>query len=223
MNFKIIDLLVLTGGFTKCNLLKEELKNNFNYPYKELIDPEVSIMKGAAIYGIKPNQIVSRKAPYTIGTKVYSTRKEGTECRNRRKGRCEYFDIFNTVILEKEPYFKPQAKGVYDINILSFNENAIDFEINTTEPAIILYADNYTKDWRAYNIDNPKQKYEIICADYIYKSISVDKGYHKIRFEYKPISFIAGKWISIISWIIFIFFWILSHIRKRKIPIHRIS
>lgn len=63
MNFKIIDLLVLTGGFAKWNLLKEELKNNFNYPYKELIDPEVSIMKGAAIYGIKPNQIVSRKAP----------------------------------------------------------------------------------------------------------------------------------------------------------------
>ena len=34
MNFKIIDLLVLTGGFAKLNLLKEELKNNFNYPYK---------------------------------------------------------------------------------------------------------------------------------------------------------------------------------------------
>ena len=60
-DFPNIDLMVLTGGFSKCILLNEEIKRNFNYPYKELIDPEVSIMRGAAIYGIKPNQIISRK------------------------------------------------------------------------------------------------------------------------------------------------------------------
>ena len=132
----------------------------------------------------------------------------------------EYFDIFDTVVLEKEPTFKPQTKGDYDINILSCNGNSMDFEVTTTEPAIILYADNYTKDWKAYNIDNPKQKYEIICADYIYKAISVDKGHHKIRFEYKPISFIIGMWVSITSWIIFTFFWIFIYIRKRKNKVH---
>ena len=94
IDFPNIDLLVLTGGFSKCNILKEEIKKNFNYPYKELIDPEVSIMRGAAIYGIEPNQIVSRKSPYTIGTQKYTTRLKGSECRNRYKGKCEYFDLF---------------------------------------------------------------------------------------------------------------------------------
>jgi hypothetical protein len=128
----------------------------------------------------------------------------------------EDFNIFDTVILEKEPYFKPQTKGIYNINIVSFNENSIDFEVTTTEPAIVLYTDNYTKDWKAYNIENPKQEYEIICADYIYKAISIDKGHHKIRFEYKPLTFIISAWISIISWIIFISFSVILILKKKK-------
>ena len=94
--FPNIDLFVLTGGFAKCVLLKEEIKRNFNYTYKELIDPEISIMRGAALYGIKPTKIVSRKSPYTIGTAVYTKRKEGTECRNMKNNKCEYFDVFAT-------------------------------------------------------------------------------------------------------------------------------
>ena len=125
------------------------------------------------------------------------------------------FNIFNTVILEKEPHIKPIKEGKNKLNILSFNENTIDFEIDTTEPAMILYTDNYTKDWQARDIDNPKQKYEIICADYIYKAISVDKGYHRIRFEYKPISFIAGMYISVVSWGIFLLL-LFYYIRKNK-------
>lgn len=114
------------------------------------------------------------------------------------------FDIFSTVILEQEPEYKPVKKGESTLNILNFDENSIEFECNTTEPAVILYTDNYSKGWRAYEIDNPKQKYEIICGDYLYKALSVDKGYHKIRIEYKPKSFIVGVWISVISWFLFV-------------------
>jgi len=127
------------------------------------------------------------------------------------------FDIFNTVILEEEPQYKPDTKGEYSLNILNFNENSIEFECTTIEPTIILYTDNYSRGWKAYEIDNPKQEYKVICADYLYKAISVDKGHHRIRIEYKPVSFIVGLWISIISWIVFLFFSILVYIRKPKI------
>jgi len=140
--FQKIDLLVLTGGFAKWNLLKEELKNNFNYPYKELIDPEVSIMKGAAIYGIKPNQIVSRKAPYTIGTKVYSTRREGTECRNRREGKCEYFDIFKY----KGQDIKNNEEVLHEYTPLSEDQDSGNIQLyysTSKEPVYINEKDNF--------------------------------------------------------------------------------
>ena len=116
------------------------------------------------------------------------------------------FNVFDTIILEREPKYETKNKGEYKIGITYFDENSIEFECYTTEPAIILYTDNYSKDWIAYNLTNPNEKYEILCADYIYKSISVNEGNHKIRMEYKPKSFIIGTYISIISWIIFICF-----------------
>ncbi|MBO7610818.1 MAG: YfhO family protein [Elusimicrobia bacterium] len=128
------------------------------------------------------------------------------------------FDIFNTVVLEKEPQYKPDTEGEYSLNVLNFNENSIEFEFNTTEPTIVLYTDNYSKGWKAYEIDNPKQEYEVVCADYLYKAISVDKGNHKIRIEYKPTFFIVGLWISVAAWIVFISFFVLFYIRKKQKP-----
>lgn len=127
------------------------------------------------------------------------------------------FNIFNTAVLEKQPRYEIKDKGEYKLNILYFDENSIEFECKTTKPAIILYTDNYSRGWRAYNIDNPKEKYEIICADYIYKAISINEGNHKIRIEYKPLSFIVGIWVSIVSWIIFIVFFIFFYIKRKHI------
>ena len=113
------------------------------------------------------------------------------------------FDIFNTVILEKQPKYEIKNKGEYKLKITDFDENSIEFECYTTEPAIVLYTDNYSRGWTAYNMDNSKEKYEIICADYIYKAISINAGSNKIRIEYKPKTFILGAIISAVSWILF--------------------
>lgn len=123
------------------------------------------------------------------------------------------FNIFDTVILEKQPQYEVKDKGEYELNILYFDENSIEFECKTNKPAIILYTDNYSRGWRAYNLDYSKEKYEIICADYIYKAISINEGNHKIRIEYKPLSFIIGMWVSTVSWIIFISFFIFFYIK----------
>ncbi len=122
----------------------------------------------------------------------------------------ENFNIFDTVILEKEPAFAVRGKGNGMIKPIYFDETSIAFECIVDKPAIILYTDNFTVGWRAYEIDNPEIKYEVICADYIYKAISIDKGYHRIKIEYNPVSFMTGKLISVFSWLIFLFSWLIS-------------
>lgn len=128
----------------------------------------------------------------------------------------EEFNIFDTVVLEKEPQYDTKDKGKYKLNITYFDENSIEFECETSQPAIVLYTDNFSKDWISYNVENPKEKYEIICADSIYKAISIDKGMHKIRMEYRAKSFFVGMYISIISWIFFIVFSIVFIYRNNK-------
>ena len=112
------------------------------------------------------------------------------------------FNLFDTVILEKKPQYEIKGKGEYKLRVICFDENSIEFECETNKPAIVLYTDNYSKDWHAYNTENPKEKYEIVCADCMYKAISINEGKHKIRIEYKSKTFITGMWISIISWIL---------------------
>ena len=138
LDYPNIDLLVLTGGFSKCNILKEEIKKNFNYPYKELIDPEVSIMRGAAIYGIEPNQIISRISPYTIGTNKYSKRKNDTECRNQYTDECEYFDLF----IKKGEDIKNNKVIFHYYTPLSEEQNNIWFPLYFSVFKDPLYIDN---------------------------------------------------------------------------------
>ena len=138
LDYPNIDLLVLTGGFSKCNILKEEIKKNFNYPYKELIDPEVSIMRGAAIYGIEPNQIISRISPYTIGTNKYSKRKNDTECRNQYTDECEYFDLF----IKKGEDIKNNKAIFHYYTPLSEEQNNISFPLYFSLFKDPLYIDN---------------------------------------------------------------------------------
>ncbi len=97
-----IDLIVLTGGFSNCKILVDEIKENFkSIKYYILSRPETSVMNGAVLYGIEPNKIVSRKAPYTIGLSAYSYHKNNTECRNKitdeQGERCLYFDIYKRI------------------------------------------------------------------------------------------------------------------------------
>jgi len=94
-----IDVLILTGGFSNCKLLVDEINKNFkNCTHRILSKPETSVMNGAVLYGIHPNKIVSRKAPYTIGISTYSYYIPGTECKEiisiNSNIYCLYFDIF---------------------------------------------------------------------------------------------------------------------------------
>ena len=83
--FPNIDLIVLVGGFSNNIILKEEIKKNFNITFRQLTRPELTIMEGAVKYGFKPNQIVSRKSPYTVGIET---------CKDDNNDTCIDFDIF---------------------------------------------------------------------------------------------------------------------------------
>ena len=65
-----INYIILTGGFSNNNILRKKIKKSLENSTSDLIflnEPEKTVMKGAALYGIKPNQIKKRKMPISIG------------------------------------------------------------------------------------------------------------------------------------------------------------
>ena len=132
-SYRNIDMLALTGGFSNSDILKNEIKKHFPN-VKILKNPDSSVAKGAVIYGIIPNKIISRKAPKTIGLSTYSLQRDGKKCKEPKiidgKRKCKYFDIFkrkgedilNNEIIEKT-YF-PADKNQEHINFKLYSSNS---------------------------------------------------------------------------------------------------
>ena len=66
----IINMIIITGGFSNNKILSKKIKSFLESSQREIIflkEPEKTVMKGAAIFGIKPNQIKKRIMPFSIG------------------------------------------------------------------------------------------------------------------------------------------------------------
>ena len=68
-----IQNIIMTGGFSQCLILRNNFTNIWEEEEKSAItlkflkNPKDSVAKGAAIFGLRPNQILKIKCPITVG------------------------------------------------------------------------------------------------------------------------------------------------------------
>ncbi|MDD2689658.1 MAG: hypothetical protein PHT41_05885 [Candidatus Omnitrophica bacterium] len=117
------------------------------------------------------------------------------------------FNPYKTVILEKEPDPLPVESSQQEtVRIINSSTDHLTIEALLSSPAILVITDNYSKGWRVRPLrQSIQKKYEVMPANYILCSIPLSSGYHYFRLEYVPGGFEAGKWITLISLIIYIF------------------
>ncbi len=130
-----IDQIVITGGFSNCNILKNNLIENFKpIVVNQFNNPERSIARGAALYALKPNQIISRVAPYSIGLSGYNLQRSETECKREIKD-----DDNDTLCYYYIPFIK---KGEDIKNNLIINHDFTPLLNNQTSMGFTLYYSN---------------------------------------------------------------------------------
>ncbi|XP_063406077.1 heat shock 70 kDa protein 12A-like [Mytilus trossulus] len=64
----LVSVILLVGGFSDCKIIQDEIKAKF--PKMRVIVPEeagLAVLKGAVLFGHRPEQIVSRIVRYTYG------------------------------------------------------------------------------------------------------------------------------------------------------------
>ena len=70
---KDLNYIVVAGGFARCPILIESLRENFNNRNTKVVvsrHPDLAIVKGAAAFGARTNVFKSRKAKYTYGVNI---------------------------------------------------------------------------------------------------------------------------------------------------------
>ena len=68
-----INSMIFVGGYSSNEILISEIKNKLSKKISFFLKPSkpcLSIMEGAVLFGLNPNNIIQRKAKYTIGIKT---------------------------------------------------------------------------------------------------------------------------------------------------------
>jgi len=67
-----IDYIILVGGFSESRLISESLAKEFK-DYNVICPsaPSVAVVKGAVVFGMRPQIIYSRKSRFTLGVRTY--------------------------------------------------------------------------------------------------------------------------------------------------------
>jgi uncharacterized membrane protein YfhO len=82
--------------------------------------------------------------------------------------------------------------------LLKESNNTLTLEVESKEPGLLILAANYDKDWNATDNNN---KTQILKANYYQQAIYLDKGKHLVEMAYKPVSFLIGSIISLITFL----------------------
>lgn len=129
------------------------------------------------------------------------------------------FDASKTVILEVEPPLPAErSEREGEIEQLAYDPRRGYIELRTRAPAsrLLLVSENYHPYWRAY-VDGEEQP--ILRANYLWKSVPLPPGEHRVEFRYHDPIVAVCRWITVFSSIIFLGLLLVCWIRTRQQPV----
>lgn len=130
-----------------------------------------------------------------------------------------HFDPSRQVFLESVPSVVPgpeEVKGTVSWKDLSTDQ--IEIRADLPQAELLLITDNYSDGWHAKALPGSDQDhYEVMPADYCLRAVPLSKGSHHFLLEYRPVVFEVGKWVSIVSCILYVVAFLLDA-RRKVIP-----
>jgi hypothetical protein len=79
-----------------------------------------------------------------------------------------------------------------------FSNQTVDVEVEVQEPSLVVVAQTYYHDWRAF-VDGQPTK--LLRANDAFQAVQIEQGKHHIHFFYKDRVFEVGASISIFAWL----------------------
>lgn len=116
-----------------------------------------------------------------------------------------------TAYLEDDVWIDEQSSTTLDadVKVIDDANRDLKLEISTNKEAVLVVADLYYPGWKVF-IDGKSSAY--YPANMIQRAVVIPAGTHTIQMTYTPLSYIRGKWISAVAYLIallggFLSFW----------------
>src|SRR3989344_2141582 len=105
------------------------------------------------------------------------------------------FDSRKTVILSEKVPLAGKV-GVGSASIISYSPNRVEVKVESEKPQALVLSDAFYPGWKAEINNKPSR---IFLANSALRAVVVPKGKSNVIFEYKPLSFYLGAFITLFS------------------------
>ena len=133
--------------------------------------------------------------------------------KNLFRNEVDYSPTLQIVLNEKPSLDDAELEVEGSVRITEYNENSISMEVNSEQAAILFLSEHTYPGWKVY-VDEREEK--IIKAFEAFRSIVVPAGFHEVKFVFRPISFIIGRNISVVTLLITAILFVLSVVNSKK-------
>jgi len=131
-------------------------------------------------------------------------------------------DLSRTVFLEKTPPIEISSGDAVPpaVQIVSYADDSVIVECNTSANALLVLTDNYYRFWEAY-VDG--QKTEILRADGSFRAVPVKAGTKKVLFRYNRSGNGAAKAVTLLTLLfvagVLVIHWVIYVKDKKKVTL----
>jgi hypothetical protein len=128
---------------------------------------------------------------------VYTSRAANTPDESLEMTLAPDFDFRSSVVLEGAGESLMQGQEMppvpTEVEITAYAPGEFTIQVDTSIPGILVLSEPYTTGWVA-SVDG--EATEIWIANHAFRAVKVPEGSHTVRFNYRPISFVIGVWMS---------------------------
>lgn len=119
------------------------------------------------------------------------------------------------VVLESDISVQiPDCQESTDVSVQtkSTSPNRLNVEVEASASGFLFIADVWYPGWKAWIDDTPTP---IMRANYLFRALRIPAGNHEVTLAYNPPWFYFGATISVVTWLVFGYFWVNSRSKER--------
>ncbi len=169
----------------------------------EINDPNLEVVMKTDFKGEIPDVKVYKNKQFLPRVYVVPKVKQINEGEIIRELSKEGFNPYECLLLEEDA---PQGSGMIEgstSKILEYSPLKVVIQADLTSDGFLILGDTYYPGWKVF-IDGKEGK--IYRANYLQRAVFLEKGKHKIRFVYDPLSFKLGVLISLITLVLMLIY-----------------
>ena len=111
----------------------------------------------------------------------------------------ENLNVFPLAYMVKKLPLDRDTKPIGDTTLIKYRANKISIDTNSSEPSILILAQTAYPGWQATIDGKPTN---IFSTNGLFSAIELEPGNHRVIFQYRPLSWQLGLWISITTLIL---------------------